>query len=63
LGFIERQFTRKFALPKNAAPESVISNLTGDGQLTITAQSNKAKEISPPKTIPIKVVTQQNGNA
>jgi len=64
LGSIERKFIRKFNLPKNAAPESVVSNLTSDGQLTISAQSNKAKEASPPKTIPIKVVTQpQNGNA
>lgn len=64
LGFIERSFTRKFNLPRNASPESVVSNLTSDGQLTITAQSNKAKEQSPPKTIPIKVVTQaQNGKA
>jgi crystallin alpha B len=63
LGFIERSFIRKFNLPRNASPESVVSNLTSDGQLTITAQSSKAKEQSPPKTIPIKVVTQKNGNA
>jgi len=64
LGTIERHFIRKFALPRNASPESVVSNLTSDGQLSITAQSAKAKDVSPPRTIPIKVVTQpQNGNA
>lgn len=64
LGAISRSFVRKFNLPRNATPESVVSNLTSDGQLSISAKSTKAKEASPPKTIPIKVVTQsQNGKA
>jgi len=64
LGLIERHFIRKFNLPRNASPESVVSNLTSDGTLTISAHSAKSKEASPPRTIPIKVVTQsQNGSA
>lgn len=60
LGSIERQFTRKFNLPKNATPESVSSNLTAEGQLTITAQSAN-QPVSQQQTIPIKVQT--NGSA
>ncbi|KAI6236376.1 SHSP domain-containing protein [Aphelenchoides besseyi] len=63
LGLIERHFVRKFNLPRNANPEKVQSNLTSDGQLTVSVKSEKAKEVSPPRTIPIKVVTQpQNGS-
>ena len=57
LGFIERHFIRKFALPRNAHPDTVTSNLTSDGQLSITAQAPLVKENSPLRNIPIKIVS------
>uniref|UniRef100_A0AC34GQ81 SHSP domain-containing protein n=1 Tax=Panagrolaimus sp. ES5 TaxID=591445 RepID=A0AC34GQ81_9BILA len=57
LGLIERSFTRKFVLPKNADPESVSSNLSSDGLLTVQVLPPKPKEVSPSRTIPIKIVT------
>ncbi|CAJ0959197.1 unnamed protein product, partial [Mesorhabditis belari] len=55
LGTIERQFTRKIALPKGCPPESVISSLSSDGILSISAVAPR-KEASPARSIPIKVV-------
>ena len=37
---VSRQFLRKYTLPRGAKPEDVISNLSSDGVLVITA--NKA---------------------
>lgn len=39
IGLIERHFIRKFQLPKNVHADTVSSNLTNDGQLTVTAQA------------------------
>uniref|UniRef100_A0A5S6PZE9 SHSP domain-containing protein n=1 Tax=Trichuris muris TaxID=70415 RepID=A0A5S6PZE9_TRIMR len=36
-GFIKREFTRSFWLPKGVAPESFKSNISADGMLTVTA--------------------------
>ncbi|KAM3958820.1 protein lethal(2)essential for life [Aphomia sociella] len=36
-GYISRRFTRKYALPSDCRPEDVISTLSSDGVLTITA--------------------------
>jgi len=65
LGSIERHFVRKFQLPRLASPETVTSNLTADGQLTVTAEAPRMKSDSPARTIPIKVVagaTSANGS-
>ena len=43
LGLIERSFTRKLLLPKNADPESVSSNLSSDGLLTVQVLPPKPK--------------------
>jgi len=43
LGSIERHFVRKFQLPRLASPETVTSNLTADGQLTVTAEAPRMK--------------------
>ncbi|KAL3068558.1 hypothetical protein niasHT_030849 [Heterodera trifolii] len=61
LGSIERQFVRKFAMPRNATADSVNSNLTSDGMLTVTASAPKAKDNSPIRTIPVKIVTTAAG--
>uniref|UniRef100_A0A7E4V186 SHSP domain-containing protein n=1 Tax=Panagrellus redivivus TaxID=6233 RepID=A0A7E4V186_PANRE len=67
LGLIARSFTRKFLMPKNSDPEAVASNLSSDGLLTITVTPPKPKEVSPNRTIPIKIVNgapeqKQNGS-
>ncbi|CAG9796129.1 unnamed protein product [Diatraea saccharalis] len=36
-GYVSRQFTRRYALPKGVAPERVESHLSSDGVLTIKA--------------------------
>ncbi|CAK1591417.1 unnamed protein product [Parnassius mnemosyne] len=36
-GYVSRQFTRKYALPEGAVSENVVSELSSDGILTITA--------------------------
>lgn len=36
-GYISRQFTRRYALPEGATPETVESKLSSDGVLTISA--------------------------
>jgi hypothetical protein len=46
LGLIERHFIRKYAMPKYVTSDAVTSNLTHDGQLTITALPPKPKVIN-----------------
>ncbi|XP_013193352.1 protein lethal(2)essential for life [Amyelois transitella] len=36
-GYISRRFTRKYALPDDCRPEDVVSTLSSDGLLTVTA--------------------------
>uniref|UniRef100_A0AC34RA26 SHSP domain-containing protein n=1 Tax=Panagrolaimus sp. JU765 TaxID=591449 RepID=A0AC34RA26_9BILA len=64
LGTIERSFVRKFALPKHADPEAVQSNLSAEGVLTVEVLPPKPKEVSPSRSIPIKIVPNAttNGN-
>ncbi len=37
-GYISRQFTRKYVLPKNVDPATVVSNLSHDGNLTVQVE-------------------------
>merc|ERR1719290_2264 len=46
---VSRQFVRKYSLPPQAKPEHVVSNLSSDGVLVVTA--NK----SSPKAIEVKI--------
>ena len=48
-GFISRQFQRRYVLPDNVDPATVISSLSSDGVLTITA----------PKKVSINSLTQK----
>jgi HSP20 family molecular chaperone IbpA len=41
-GYISRQFTRKYVLPKDYDPNSVMSSLSSDGVLTVKAPPPKA---------------------
>ena len=52
-GFISRQFTRKYLLPKDVDPASVVSNLSRDGVLTIQAPK-MAIEAPGERTVPIQ---------
>lgn len=51
-GYISRQFTRRYALPKGYDPDTVTSSLSSDGVLTIKAPPPKALE-SNERVIPI----------
>ncbi|XP_063830777.1 protein lethal(2)essential for life-like [Ostrinia nubilalis] len=53
-GFISRQFKRRYLLPGDCNADSVVSSLSSDGILTVTAEKvkeSKTKEI----TVPIKM--------
>lgn len=43
-GFVSRQFTRRYALPKGYDPNTVSSTLSSDGVLTVKAPPPKANE-------------------
>uniref|UniRef100_A0A914VRZ3 SHSP domain-containing protein n=1 Tax=Plectus sambesii TaxID=2011161 RepID=A0A914VRZ3_9BILA len=51
-GQIERHFVRKYMLPKEVAVDQVVSHLSQDGVLTVSAPKN-AIEGPPVRTIPI----------
>jgi len=51
-GFISRQFTRRYALPKGYDPNTVISSLSSDGVLTVKAPPPQALETNE-RVIPI----------
>lgn len=53
-GFISRQFTRRYALPRECPAESVTSTLSSDGVLSIVAKKNVSKS-KEEKTVPIKM--------
>ena len=55
-GYISRQFSRKYLLPKDVESEKLSSSLTADGILTVTApkkQPTATTDSSGAKTIPI----------
>ncbi|XP_076445735.1 alpha-crystallin B chain-like [Babylonia areolata] len=51
-GFIAREFTRQYVLPKDVDPDTVTSSLSRDGVLTLKAPK-KAIEASQERSIPI----------
>ncbi|CRL02309.1 CLUMA_CG015152, isoform A [Clunio marinus] len=65
-GFITRQFTRRYALPKGYDAETVISTLSSDGVLTIKAPppknqlENKERVISIQQTGPAHLNVKEN---
>ncbi|CAH0403562.1 unnamed protein product [Chilo suppressalis] len=52
-GYISRQFTRRYALPKGVAVERVESRLSSDGVLTITAPREAPPELANERSVPI----------
>ena len=47
-GYISRRFTRRYTLPEGVRPESVLSNLSSDGILTVHA------------SLPVRIAFQQS---
>ena len=46
-GYVSRHFVRRYHLPKGADPHTIVSNLSSDGVLTVTAPR---KALPPPHT-------------
>ena len=54
--FVSRQFSRKYTLPQGCEPHRVVSNLSSDGVLMITAPKRKAlKEEAGARAVPIEM--------
>ncbi|RWS08305.1 protein lethal(2)essential for life-like protein [Dinothrombium tinctorium] len=54
-GFISRQFTRKYMLPRDVQADKVVSSLTPDGMLVISAPKLAVEASANEKVIPINV--------
>lgn len=52
-GFISRQFQRRYKLPAEVEPDAVVSQLSSDGVLTITAPKKALPQSGNEKVIPI----------
>ncbi|XP_053687684.1 protein lethal(2)essential for life-like [Sabethes cyaneus] len=52
-GFISRHFVRRYMLPAGHDPDAIVSSLSSDGILTITAPKKALPEPEGPRTIPI----------
>lgn len=51
-GYISRQFTRRYALPKGCTPETVESRLSADGVLTVVAPRKVPNAVEGEQKIP-----------
>ncbi|XP_031765513.1 protein lethal(2)essential for life-like [Galleria mellonella] len=52
-GYISRQFVRRYALPEGTLPETVESQLSSDGVLTITAPRKVSEAVKGERKVPI----------
>ncbi|XP_044743883.1 protein lethal(2)essential for life-like [Chrysoperla carnea] len=52
-GYISRQFTRRYVLPKGYDGKNIVSNLSSDGVLSISAPKLALEEGAGERTIPI----------
>nr|AKS40079.1 small heat shock protein 21.7 [Grapholita molesta] len=52
-GFVSRQFVRRYALPEGCLPDTVQSNLSSDGVLTVTAPKVLALPSTGERIVPI----------
>ncbi|KAB0803986.1 hypothetical protein PPYR_00956 [Photinus pyralis] len=52
-GYVSRHFIRRYVLPQEHEIESVVSSLSSDGVLTITAPRRGTKEIKSERIVPI----------
>lgn len=51
-GFVSRSFVRKYSLPEGVKPELLVSKLSSDGVLTVSAPLNSPKQVDE-KVVPI----------
>lgn len=51
-GFISRQFKRRYVLPKDVDIEQIVSNLSSDGMLTVTAPK-KELQLTSGRNVPV----------
>lgn len=51
-GYISREFHRRYMIPKGVDPAAIVSALSPDGVLSITAPTNQGA-LLPERTIPI----------
>jgi crystallin alpha B len=65
-GFISRQFLRRYKLPSEVDPETVLSQLSSDGVLTISAPKKALPSSDNERIVPItqtQAPAQKQGNA
>ncbi|RWS01696.1 Protein lethal(2)essential for life-like protein [Dinothrombium tinctorium] len=54
-GFVKREFTRRYTIPKDVEAEQLDSSLDSEGTLTITAPRKKLRTESNERVIPITI--------
>ncbi|XP_063542916.1 protein lethal(2)essential for life-like [Cydia strobilella] len=52
-GFVSRQFVRRYSLPEGVEPEKVVSQLSSDGVLTVSAPMRLQLENTSERVVPI----------
>ncbi|XP_052871965.1 protein lethal(2)essential for life [Anopheles cruzii] len=53
-GFVSRHFTRRYMLPSGHDPNDVVSTLSSDGVLTVTAPKKALPTPNPERSVPIQ---------
>ncbi|XP_065090026.1 protein lethal(2)essential for life-like [Ochlerotatus camptorhynchus] len=53
-GYVSRHFTRRYALPEGHDPNDVVSTLSSDGVLTVTAPKKEEFLPNPERNVPIQ---------
>uniref|UniRef100_A0A182PDQ3 SHSP domain-containing protein n=1 Tax=Anopheles epiroticus TaxID=199890 RepID=A0A182PDQ3_9DIPT len=53
-GFVSRHFTRRYMLPNGHDPNDVVSTLSSDGVLTVTAPKKTLPAPNPERSVPIQ---------
>uniref|UniRef100_A0A182NJW3 SHSP domain-containing protein n=1 Tax=Anopheles dirus TaxID=7168 RepID=A0A182NJW3_9DIPT len=53
-GFVSRHFTRRYMLPSGHDPNDVVSTLSSDGVLTVTAPKKTLPAPNPERSVPIQ---------
>lgn len=53
-GYVSRHFTRRYLLPSGHDPNDIVSTLSSDGVLTVTAPKKSLPESNPERSVPIQ---------
>ncbi|KXJ78067.1 hypothetical protein RP20_CCG005665 [Aedes albopictus] len=53
-GFVSRHFTRRYMLPSGHDPNDIVSTLSSDGVLTVTAPKKSLPAPNPERSVPIQ---------